>query len=263
VIRNNDRAIAVYGGKAIVEDTIVTDNGAGIVALFAQAVEVRRCTISKNGYGITTDESAPLHAIDSIVRENVIADVFAKDASVVEIEASDVGGGWPGAGNIDVDPQFVDANSGEFGLLATSPCIDAASSAYLASGVDLSGMPRVLDGDLDGSMRLDMGALEFGNGRLLATADGSGAQISVSGTAGMTAVLIAGVSPGELFLAPWGALLVDLSHPFVLLRVGAIPVTLQSPATGLSGLTIEVQAIVVAPGAAAGNSTNGAMLTFP
>ncbi len=57
---------------------------------------------------------------------------------------SDVGGGWPGLGNIDADPCFVDANNGDYHLKSqagrwdsnseswvsddlTSPCIDAGN----------------------------------------------------------------------------------------------------------------------------------------
>jgi hypothetical protein len=39
---------------------------------------------------------------------------------------SDIQGGWPGDGNQDEDPMFVDAGNNNFNLLEGSPCIDAA-----------------------------------------------------------------------------------------------------------------------------------------
>jgi hypothetical protein len=96
---------------------------------------------------------------------------------------SDIQGGWPGQGNIDVEPCFVqlgywDANStpedanddywidGDHHLLANSPCIDAGDPEYIAgpNETDLDGNPRVIGG------RIDMGAYEFFNTQPVADA---------------------------------------------------------------------------------------------
>jgi hypothetical protein len=54
------------------------------------------------------------------------------DGGAVTVTYSDVRGGWPGGGNIDVDPLFRGAEAGDFHLMAgycgdpyDSPCIDA------------------------------------------------------------------------------------------------------------------------------------------
>ncbi len=79
--------------------------------------------------------------------------------------------GLSGDGNITNAPLFVDAASSNFHLLASSPCIDAATS--LASIVDdLDGVPRPLDGDADGVAVADMGACEFVSA--VADTDGDG-----------------------------------------------------------------------------------------
>jgi len=77
-----------------------------------------------------------------------------------------VQGGWPGQGNIDADPCFIqlgywDVNGlwvdGDYHLLAGSPCINAGDPNYIAepNETDLDGRPRVIGG------RIDIGAYEY------------------------------------------------------------------------------------------------------
>jgi len=65
-----------------------------------------------------------------------------------------------GTGNLALDPQFEDAATDDYHLRAGSPCIDAATSTG-APGVDFEGDLRPLDGDLDGTDDVDIGADEF------------------------------------------------------------------------------------------------------
>jgi hypothetical protein len=62
----------------------------------------------------------------------------------------------PGNGNIDLAPHFVDTNGGSnLRLQTNSPCINAGNNAYVSSGTDLDGRPRIVGGTVD------MGAYEF------------------------------------------------------------------------------------------------------
>ncbi|MCL2314129.1 MAG: hypothetical protein FWC28_02605, partial [Proteobacteria bacterium] len=64
-----------------------------------------------------------------------------------------------GADSISTNPLFVNAANGNYHLLENSPCIDAGTSASLATDAD--GNPRDVDGNgLNGSQP-DMGAYEF------------------------------------------------------------------------------------------------------
>jgi len=63
-----------------------------------------------------------------------------------------------GSGNISSDPRFVDATSGNLRLSQGSPCVNAGSNSYVASGaLDLDGNLRIHGGTVD------MGAYEYGS----------------------------------------------------------------------------------------------------
>ena len=72
-------------------------------------------------------------------------------------------------GNIDTDPMFVTpidpstapTTTGNLRLQTGSPAIDAGDNTFVAGvPVDLDGKPRIIDGNLDGTPTVDMGAYE-------------------------------------------------------------------------------------------------------
>jgi hypothetical protein len=67
-----------------------------------------------------------------------------------------VAGGYAGTGNINADPLFVDAATGDLHILAGSPCVDAGNTAAIPAGLvtDLDGNARVF------GAAVDMGAYE-------------------------------------------------------------------------------------------------------
>jgi hypothetical protein len=79
--------------------------------------------------------------------------------------------GWPGEGNIDLDPMFFDAENGDFHLTYFSPCVDAGNNADVPAWLlkDYEGQPRILNRDgylkyLNGAAYkgiVDIGADEF------------------------------------------------------------------------------------------------------
>jgi parallel beta-helix repeat protein len=84
-------------------------------------------------------------------------EIWNNDNSVITITYSDVQGGWPGTGNINANPLFVDPAIGDYHLLTDSPCIDAGDNLAVPPSVvtDLDGKPRIINGTVD------MGAYEF------------------------------------------------------------------------------------------------------
>ena len=84
------------------------------------------------------------------------------DASMSIVSYSDVQGDlYPGVGNINDDPLFVDAASGDLHLRPDSPCIDAGlNTAPDLPDHDFEGDPRIIDGDRDGDPVVDMGVDE-------------------------------------------------------------------------------------------------------
>ena len=85
------------------------------------------------------------------------------------ITYTDIQGGWTGAGNIDLDPEFVDPGSwsgswveGDYHLAPTSPCIDVGNNtAPLIPLTDKDGNHRIWFGTT--SWTVDMGVYEFGS----------------------------------------------------------------------------------------------------
>lgn len=52
-------------------------------------------------------------------------EIYINSSGSVTATYSDIAGGWVGTGNIDSDPFFVDATSGDYNLTVNSPCIDS------------------------------------------------------------------------------------------------------------------------------------------
>jgi hypothetical protein len=68
---------------------------------------------------------------------------------------------YPGTGNIVGDPKFVNPAADDLHLLTGSPCIDAGTNGITnIEVVDFEGHPRIVDGNLDGTSVVDMGAYE-------------------------------------------------------------------------------------------------------
>lgn len=137
----------------------------GGVFLWGSRVDIINSTFVNNlagglGNGIASaSEQASL--VNSIVWGDAQEQIVDQTGDLT-VMFSDVRGGWPGTGNIDVDPRFV--RSGSIRLRQGSPCIDVGNNAAVPLFVtmDIFGSRRIMDGDLDRTPIVEMGAVEFG-----------------------------------------------------------------------------------------------------
>ena len=140
--------------------------GGGMASGFWSSPTVTNCTFSGNsayrGGGVYN-----YYKSDSTLTNCILWDGGneIRNHAAITITYSDVRGGWPGEGNIDADPCFVDPGywdtngvwvDGDCHLVPTSPCINAGDPNYIAepNETDLDGEPRIVGG------RIDMGAYE-------------------------------------------------------------------------------------------------------
>ncbi|MCZ6492878.1 MAG: hypothetical protein O6933_02245, partial [Planctomycetota bacterium] len=148
------------------------------------SLRATNCTFVSNTAGKI---SAALHnaglCAEMTVTNCILWDNFPNESvGTTTVNYSDVQGGWPGTGNIDADPLFVDEANGDLRLMTGSPCADAGNNwgvpidtnDYDQDGntaelfpVDLDGNPRFNadEADFDPGcgvpVVVDMGAYEY------------------------------------------------------------------------------------------------------
>jgi predicted outer membrane repeat protein len=125
-------------------NSLITDcqAQAGGGALYAekQEYELRNCTLSGNvtasgtGGGLLAGAEGGANLLNVIVHGN-LPDALAEDGGTIVARYSDVEGGWPGTGNIDLDPLFVAGAWGAHylsqvaaGQTEDSPCLDGGNA---------------------------------------------------------------------------------------------------------------------------------------
>ena len=115
---------------------------------------------------------------------------------------SDIQGGFPGTNNIEAEPNFVDPNQGYFQLTSGSYCIDAGDD--LAPGIastDYAGDPRIVDGNDNGTARVDMGAYEYQNLAAFTIGGFVYADVNDPSTSGVVGVTVTVSGTGEALQA--------------------------------------------------------------
>jgi len=143
--------------------------GGGMENDYSSSPTLTNCTFSGNsaivsGGGLENlNGSSPTLANcilwgDSIrTGNNEVQDGIPGNSGLAYVTFSDVQDGFNGTGNINADPLFVNAGSGNLELQAGSPCVAAGNVAAVPMGVttDPAGNPRIFNG------KVDMGAYEF------------------------------------------------------------------------------------------------------
>ena len=142
--------------------------GGGMSNYYNSSPTLTNCTFNGNsaliGGGMeSAHESSPI-LTNCILWGDTPDEILVLDGPPI-VTYCDVEGDWPGEGNIDADPLFVDPN-GPDGIVGTeddslrlspgSPCIDAGDNSVVdPNSTDLDGNPRIVNGIVD------MGAYEF------------------------------------------------------------------------------------------------------
>jgi hypothetical protein len=158
--------------------------------------ELDSCTIvdnSSNGAALRCEQGT-LVLENSIVWGNFRSGLQAVSGGVITATYCDVQGGFPGLGNLSVNPSFANAAAGDYRLSALSPLRDAGSNALVPATlvVDLDGSPRLV------GLAVDIGADEYlaplpgtlDPLRLVTRVNGAGAELTTkSAPAGSTLAL--------------------------------------------------------------------------
>ncbi|MCH7798723.1 MAG: hypothetical protein IID28_09820 [Planctomycetes bacterium] len=163
----NDGASPTVTNCSFIENT-ASSNGGGMANLSSNPT-VTNCTFSGNsavrGGGMANLSSNPT-VTNCILWGDSPEEIVASGTPIVTY--SDVQGGWPGTGNIDADPLFVDPDNGDFRLSPGSPCIDAGNNWGLpqdTTDLDGDGDTRELTPwDLDGNPRFNADPADFDPG---------------------------------------------------------------------------------------------------
>lgn len=197
--------------------------GAGMYVAFGAQVEASLSTFADNELSAPSGplggpailNEGQLVLTSSVLWGNGALEPLASFGPVL-VAHSLVQGGFPGLGVLDEDPLL----TADYALQAGSPCIESGDPSTIAFGADLDSTPRVLDGDLSGSKRVDMGAFEYTPTVLELTGEavpGTTLELALSGEPGMHGALFAGFASGEIPLGPLGSLLFSPSATVIVL----------------------------------------------
>jgi hypothetical protein len=199
LILGNYYAIVSSGGAPEIVNSLIVGNisggSGGGISCSSSSATILDCTIvgntaPTNGGGVYLGGNGTSRVQNCIVwgnmRQSQPSQVYLQPFSpssipTLTVSYSDVQGGqggvggsgtliW-GAGNIDQDPLFLDADGADgvvgneddnLRVRQSSPCIDAGDNSAVPAfvTVDLDGRPRVIDADNHGGAVVDMGAYE-------------------------------------------------------------------------------------------------------
>ncbi len=207
---NRGGGIYLSVGEVTLVNCLLNDNdsgGPGGGAAFWSSATLYNCTFSQNTAGSSGGgvfiTSATVEMTNCILWANTATfdeQIRPWDTQPPFVSYCDIQGGWPGLGNIDADPLFVDPAGGDFRLSVGSLCLEAGTCIGLpADELDLDGdgnFDEPLPHDFDGEQRRVNTAVDIGSYELQSPPIGPGDLDRDS---------IVGISDFLLLLAGWGS----------------------------------------------------------
>lgn len=149
-------------------NTTTTGLGGGMGVIYG-TLNLVNCTFTSNsspqGGGAVWLNllDAPAAVVNSIFWNNS-PNVFTASSSFYILAYCSMQSAEGDQTNIFGDPLFTDLANGDLTLLANSPCIDTGTPDAGDLGLpitDLAGLPRIVDGNGDGTARIDIGCYEW------------------------------------------------------------------------------------------------------
>lgn len=114
-----------------------------------------QCTLSENSAedtGAISGVHGAVYTLNGcILRGNLLWEID-NDSSMTHVSFSDIQGGWPGDGNIDIDPLFSDAENGDYHLKSQAGRWDPAAKVWIRDAVT---SPCIDAGDPDAPIGLE------------------------------------------------------------------------------------------------------------
>lgn len=181
IFRNNVSSrsgAAIYNNIAITSlvnslfhDNIATSDGGTIQNYNQSNTDITNCTFTQNNARIggavsnwTTSSSTITNCIiydNGAVKGSSIYN-FKSGGGTATVNYSNIQGGYPGTGNLNLNPVFSDPANDNFHLDLASPCLDVGNPAVAPSD-DLDNFARPSPAD---AVSVDMGAYEFKSNRV-------------------------------------------------------------------------------------------------
>jgi len=149
--------ISIFGSPTIVNN-VVAGNGGGIQVSLISSPSLMNNSICANtagaGGGISLGGLYSQVTVTNCIlwRNQVQAgpEISVSSGGTATVTYSNVTGGWPGTGNLDVDPRFIDSVNHDFHLMAHSALIGKGASAAPGQPLtDFEGDPRPRFGSVD------------------------------------------------------------------------------------------------------------------
>lgn len=133
---------------------VISRNSAGDDAVgggltITDAAVLRHCSISENRPDGINVLSGSANIANSIIWNESGLPAIAGHTAVVR--HSIISGGYPGNGNLSLDPSFVQPGADDLRLAVGSPGIDSGSNAHVPDGLetDIDGLDRIQNGIVD------------------------------------------------------------------------------------------------------------------